>query len=133
MPIRLLADPTVSKFSISAPEHFQRRMQSILSDLGGVVCLMDDVLVHFSSSVLTLFMRVMGTLLVMVRTNGVAPSFNLIEYSSCILPRPLNSLGNRWTGELSFKTGLVRVSSHSASIAGCLSSSLRSLLTTYTS
>ena len=30
----------------SAPEHFQRRMQHILGDLRGVVCLMDDVLVH---------------------------------------------------------------------------------------
>ena len=30
----------------SAPEHFQRRMSSILSGLTGVVCLMDDILVH---------------------------------------------------------------------------------------
>ena len=30
----------------SAPEHFQRRMSDILSDLEGVVCMMDDVLVH---------------------------------------------------------------------------------------
>ena len=30
----------------SAPEHFQRRMQAVLQGLEGVVCLMDDVLVH---------------------------------------------------------------------------------------
>ena len=30
----------------SAPEHFQRRMSEILSDLEGIVCLIDDVLVH---------------------------------------------------------------------------------------
>ena len=30
----------------SAPEHFQRRMSEILGDLEGVVCLIDDVLVH---------------------------------------------------------------------------------------
>ena len=30
----------------SAPEHFQRRMSEILQGLDGVVCLMDDVLVH---------------------------------------------------------------------------------------
>ena len=30
----------------SAPEHFQRRMSDILNDLEGVVCMMDDVLVH---------------------------------------------------------------------------------------
>ena len=30
----------------SAPEHFQRRMQDLLCDIPGVVCLMDDVLVH---------------------------------------------------------------------------------------
>ena len=30
----------------SAPEHFQRRMQVVLHGLQGVVCLMDDVLVH---------------------------------------------------------------------------------------
>ena len=30
----------------SAPEHFQRRMADILQGLDGVVCLMDDVLVH---------------------------------------------------------------------------------------
>ncbi|MCY3930012.1 MAG: RNase H-like domain-containing protein, partial [Acidobacteria bacterium] len=30
----------------SAPEHFQRRMSCILSGLNGVVCLMDDILVH---------------------------------------------------------------------------------------
>ena len=30
----------------SAPEHFQRWMSDILSDLEGVVCMMDDVLVH---------------------------------------------------------------------------------------
>lgn len=33
-------------FGISAPEHFQRRMSEILSGLTGVVCMMDDVLVH---------------------------------------------------------------------------------------
>ena len=33
----------------SAPEHFQRRMSSILSGLAGVVCLMDDILVHEES------------------------------------------------------------------------------------
>ena len=33
----------------SAPEHFQRRMQAILHGLEGVVCLMDDVLVHGST------------------------------------------------------------------------------------
>ena len=33
----------------SAPEHFQRRMSSILSGLAGVVCLMDDILVHGES------------------------------------------------------------------------------------
>ena len=31
---------------ISAPEHFQRRMSDILSDLEGVVCLINNVLVH---------------------------------------------------------------------------------------
>ena len=30
----------------SVPEHFQRRMSDNLSDLEGVVCMMDDVLVH---------------------------------------------------------------------------------------
>lgn len=30
----------------SAPEHFQRRMSEILGDLEGVVCLIDDVLIH---------------------------------------------------------------------------------------
>ena len=33
----------------SAPEHFQRRMAEILQDVEGVVCLMDDVLVHGKS------------------------------------------------------------------------------------
>ena len=33
----------------SAPEHFQRRMSEVLSDLEGVVCLIDDVLVHGKS------------------------------------------------------------------------------------
>ena len=34
-------------FSItSAPEHFQHRMSQVLSDLQGVVCLNDDMLVH---------------------------------------------------------------------------------------
>ena len=36
-----------SPFGItSAPEHFQRRMSDLLSDLDGVVCMIDDVLVH---------------------------------------------------------------------------------------
>ena len=30
----------------SAPEHFQRRMSELLGDIEGVVCLIDDVLVH---------------------------------------------------------------------------------------
>ena len=30
----------------SAPEHFQRRMSSFLSGIDGVVCLMDDILIH---------------------------------------------------------------------------------------
>ena len=30
----------------SAPEHFQKRMSSVLKGLEGIVCLMDDVLVH---------------------------------------------------------------------------------------
>ena len=30
----------------SAPEHFQRRMSTLLDGLDGVVCLMDDILVH---------------------------------------------------------------------------------------
>ena len=30
----------------SAPEHFQKRMSSVLKELEGIVCLMDDVLVH---------------------------------------------------------------------------------------
>ena len=30
----------------SAPEHFQRRISSILQGLDGIVCLMDDILVH---------------------------------------------------------------------------------------
>ena len=30
----------------SAPEHFQRRMSEILSGVSGVVCMVDDVLVH---------------------------------------------------------------------------------------
>ena len=33
----------------SAPEHFQKRMNEILSDLPGVVCLIDDVLVYGST------------------------------------------------------------------------------------
>ena len=33
----------------SAPEHFQRRMMELLGDLQGVVCLIDDVLVHGST------------------------------------------------------------------------------------
>ena len=33
----------------SAPEHFQRRMQEILAGVPGVVCLMDDILVHGKS------------------------------------------------------------------------------------
>ena len=34
----------------SAPEHFQRRMSDILTGLEGVVCMMDDVLVHGQSA-----------------------------------------------------------------------------------
>ena len=34
----------------SAPEHFQRRMSEILTNLDGVVCMMDDVLVHGQTS-----------------------------------------------------------------------------------
>ena len=30
----------------SAPEHFQRRMSDILTDIPGVVCMMDDILIH---------------------------------------------------------------------------------------
>ena len=30
----------------SAPEHFQRRMSDLLSGLDGVVCMIDDILVH---------------------------------------------------------------------------------------
>ena len=30
----------------SAPEHFQRRMSDLLSGLGGVTCMMDDILVY---------------------------------------------------------------------------------------
>ena len=30
----------------SAPEHFQRRMQEIVGDIEGVVCLIDDILIH---------------------------------------------------------------------------------------
>ena len=30
----------------TAPEHFQRRMSKILIGLEGVVCMMDDILVH---------------------------------------------------------------------------------------
>ena len=30
----------------SAPEHFQRRMSALLEGIEGVVCMMDDVLVH---------------------------------------------------------------------------------------
>ena len=33
----------------SAPEHFQRRMSETLSGLGGVVCMMDDILIHGKS------------------------------------------------------------------------------------
>ena len=33
----------------SAPEHFQRRMLEILKDLEGVVCLIDDTVIHGSS------------------------------------------------------------------------------------
>ena len=33
----------------SAPEHFQRRMYEILGDLEGVVCLIDDILIHGKS------------------------------------------------------------------------------------
>ena len=33
----------------SALEHFQRRMSEVLVDLEGVVCMMDDILVHGSS------------------------------------------------------------------------------------
>ena len=34
---------------ISAPEHFQYQMNRVLSDLPGVLCLMDDILVYGSS------------------------------------------------------------------------------------
>ena len=30
----------------SAPEHFQRRMSDLLAGLEGVVCMMDDILIH---------------------------------------------------------------------------------------
>lgn len=30
----------------SAPEHFQRRMSELLSGISGVVCMVDDILVH---------------------------------------------------------------------------------------
>ena len=30
----------------SAPEHFQKRMSKILSGLDGVLCQMDDILIH---------------------------------------------------------------------------------------
>ena len=30
----------------SAPEHFQRRMSTLLEGIDGVVCLMDDILIH---------------------------------------------------------------------------------------
>ena len=33
----------------SAPEHFQRRMSETLSGLGGVVCMLDDILIHGKS------------------------------------------------------------------------------------
>jgi hypothetical protein len=33
----------------SAPEHFQRRMSTLLRDLEGVVCLIDDVLIYGKS------------------------------------------------------------------------------------
>ena len=33
----------------SAPEHFQREMSKLLSDLEGVVCLIDDILIHGES------------------------------------------------------------------------------------
>ena len=33
----------------SSPEHFQRRMSETLSGLGGVVCMMDDILIHGKS------------------------------------------------------------------------------------
>ena len=35
----------------SAPEHFQRRMSEALSGLAGVVCMMDDVLIHGTTRV----------------------------------------------------------------------------------
>ena len=39
--------PMLLPFGItSAPEHFQKRMSTILADHDGVVCLVDDVLVH---------------------------------------------------------------------------------------
>ena len=31
---------------ISAPEHFQRRMSQILTDLEGAICLIDDILIY---------------------------------------------------------------------------------------
>ena len=30
---------------LSTPEHFQRRMHSLLEDLQGVLCIMDDILI----------------------------------------------------------------------------------------
>ena len=32
--------------SLAVPEHFQRRMSDLLSGLDGVVCMIDDILVH---------------------------------------------------------------------------------------
>ena len=34
----------------SAPEHFQRHMTELFTDIDGIVCLMDDILVHGRSS-----------------------------------------------------------------------------------
>ena len=34
---------------ISAPEHFQRRMNEILADTEGAVCVIDDIIVHGST------------------------------------------------------------------------------------
>ena len=40
-----LTVPLSQKYERFAPEHFQRRMHSLLEDLRGVLCIMDDILI----------------------------------------------------------------------------------------
>ena len=67
----------------SAPEHFQRRMSDILAGLEGVVCMIDDVLVHgqtmeeHNERVLAVLER--------IKQAGITLNFEKCEFSkSCV-------------------------------------------------